>query len=52
MKHETKTNQRRLERSQRSLFHNTKGLSTLIPQALYNARKKVEKFTFFCVVAY
>jgi hypothetical protein len=34
MKHETKTNQCKLEGNQRSLFHNTKGHSTLIPQAL------------------
>jgi tRNA A37 N6-isopentenylltransferase MiaA len=51
MKQKTKTNQRRLEKSQRLFFRNTKGLSTFIPQALYNASKKVEKFTFFCVVA-
>jgi hypothetical protein len=33
MKHETKTNQHRLKGSQRTLFHNTKGFFTLIPQA-------------------
>ncbi len=51
-KHKTETNQRRLEGNQRSFFPNTKGHSTLIPQALQNVSKKVEKLTFFCAIDY